>query len=58
MYASCLEINDLLEIDEVIEVIKDGYGEMSHDSQKANTDEERKIVEKLYGTNLTYIIAT
>ncbi|CAC5397214.1 DDX58 [Mytilus coruscus] len=47
LYTECLELNSLLEIDQVREVIMQGYADLSHASQNANTDEEREIVSKL-----------
>jgi hypothetical protein len=49
LYTNSLEVNSLLDIDQVRNVITDGYGYLSAESQRANTDEEREIVEKLKG---------
>ncbi|CAG2251243.1 DDX58 [Mytilus edulis] len=47
LYTECLEINALLEIDQVRDVIMQGYASESFASQSANTEEEREIVSKL-----------
>ena len=49
LYTNSLEVNSLLDIDQVRHVITEGYGYLSAESQRANTNEEREIVEKLKG---------
>lgn len=49
LYAECLEVNSLLEVDQVCNVITQGYLDESAASQNANTDEETEIVNKLKG---------
>ena len=49
LYIDCLEINSLLEIDQVREILIDGVGLLSYESQQANTLEERKLVDTLKG---------
>ncbi|XP_071130636.1 antiviral innate immune response receptor RIG-I-like [Mytilus edulis] len=47
LYAECLEVNSLLEVDQVCNVITQGYADESAASQNAKTDEETDIVNKL-----------
>ncbi|CAC5394241.1 DDX58 [Mytilus coruscus] len=47
LYTECLEVNSLLEVDQVCNVITQGYADESAASQNAKTDEETEIVNKL-----------
>ncbi|XP_052070219.1 antiviral innate immune response receptor RIG-I-like isoform X6 [Mytilus californianus] len=47
LYTACLEVNSLLEVDQVCNVITQGYADESAASQNAKTDEETEIVNKL-----------
>ena len=47
MYAGCLEINDLLDVDAVVSQIEAGYVQESTECKEANTSEEKELVKNL-----------
>jgi len=54
VYAGCLEINDLLDVDAVVSQIKAGYAQESIECKESNTSEEKELIKdlqsKLYQT--------
>ena len=49
IYADCLEMNSLLEIDHVCVIVKDAYGIQSNQIQESTIKEEKMILDKLGG---------
>ena len=47
MYAGCLEINDLLDVDAVVSQIEAGYAQESTECKESNTSEEKELVKNL-----------
>ena len=47
MYAGCLEINDLLDVDAVVSQIKAGYAQESIECKESNTSEEKELIKDL-----------
>ena len=49
IYADCLEMNSLLEIDQVCVLVKDAYGILSKQIQESTIKQEQMILDKLGG---------
>jgi hypothetical protein len=47
VYAGCLEINDLLDVDAVVSQIEAGYAQESTEFKESNTSEEKELVKNL-----------